>query len=903
MTTLLGFSEVGDFQSLTPTEVQTLLNFFSAPGGTVDQYVRGDGSLATLPPPGATWGTNLSNIPENITAWANINPSSKFDTPDGSVYQYVAGDGTLQWIPGVPEPVWGEIGGAIEDQTDLSAALNDKVSVGGSFADAYTQSASSASSGYNVNNQVEGQRILANTAQHLGLPSTLPGTQIYLVECHLVNDTGTTKNVYQIARNIAPSGDGYGTVFVRTGAISAFGTTWNDWTQLGGSGGGAGTVTSVGLSAPTGFNVSNSPVTDAGDIALTYASGYQGYTTTEANKLAGIAAGAQVNVPTNLSIGTRTSTAVPIVSSTGSNASFPAATTTLAGALSAADKSKLNGIAANATVGAAWGSNLTGIPANISSWANISPGSKFDTPSGTTAQYIRGNGTLATFPSIPAGTVTSVSGGNGLSGSVTSSGSISLGTPGTLSGSTTNAVQTSSHTHALSTNLSAWDGVTVASKADSARTITAGNGLSGGGNLTANRTITLGTPGTITNSTTNSVSSTGHTHALTVTKADVGLSNARNEDFTDYGLGGGGLIADGSYDGHFGTTTTQGLFFHHSTSGAPSDSPTGGQTAGIHIGTPWGRAQIAMPNAGTQMFFRTGTNTGWNEVWHSGNGATTSSTSTYFYLRGDNSNYGLTLVRSGTQAFLDASSLVRLSVGSTQLDLMSSGVRAAAAGASQQLLVERTNNTINSAIEYKGSSGASVYAGMGDTGLFGIGANSDIRYSHSSTWAEFGPSGLRTKSSVIVANGVGIVEAGSLRSSSGAADIASVNAGGVRLMPNGWSTSNHTNIAANGNMTVRGTVSATNLSASSDPRLKDDIKKVKARRELIEKLEYFSFKWKKDGVAGRSIMADKVQEIAPEHVHIGEEDGMLSVDKGGLALEMVLALLDKLKEEENGPTN
>ncbi len=60
-------------------------------------------------------------------------------------------------------------------------------------------------------------------------------------------------------------------------------------------------------------------------------------------------------------------------------------------------------------------------------------------------------------PSIPQGTVTSVTGGNGLSGTVTSSGSISLGTPGTLSGSTTNSVTSTSHTHALSANLSAWD--------------------------------------------------------------------------------------------------------------------------------------------------------------------------------------------------------------------------------------------------------------------------------------------------------------------------------------------------------------------------------------------------------------------------------------------------------------
>lgn len=46
------------------------------------------------------------------------------------------------------------------------------------------------------------------------------------------------------------------------------------------------------------------------------------------------------------------------------------------------------------------------------------------------------------------------------------------------------------------------------------RTLTAGNGLSGGGNLTANRTFTLGTPSSIGLSTTNAVTTSSHTHAL-----------------------------------------------------------------------------------------------------------------------------------------------------------------------------------------------------------------------------------------------------------------------------------------------------------------------------------------------------------------------------------------------------
>ena len=65
-------------------------------------------------------------------------------------------------------------------------------------------------------------------------------------------------------------------------------------------------------------------------------------------------------------------------------------------------------------------------------------------------------------------------------------------------------------------------------KADKTVTLTAGDGLTGGGDLSANRTLALGTPGSVTGATTNSVTADSHTHALVVTKADVGLSNVDN---------------------------------------------------------------------------------------------------------------------------------------------------------------------------------------------------------------------------------------------------------------------------------------------------------------------------------------------------------------------------------------
>ena len=51
-------------------------------------------------------------------------------------------------------------------------------------------------------------------------------------------------------------------------------------------------------------------------------------------------------------------------------------------------------------------------------------------------------------------------------------------------------------------------------KAASATAVNAGNGLTGGGNLTASRTISLGQPGQITAQSQNAVQSGGHTHAI-----------------------------------------------------------------------------------------------------------------------------------------------------------------------------------------------------------------------------------------------------------------------------------------------------------------------------------------------------------------------------------------------------
>lgn len=143
--------------------------------------------------------------------------------------------------------------------------------------------------------------------------------------------------------------------------------------------------------------------------------------------------------------------------------------------------------------------------------------------------------------------------GEGLTGGGTLAAdrTVDLGVPSTLTTVTTNATTATSHTHAVTfpvTSVASKTGAVTLAVADVAnavpdsRTISAGSGLTGGGDLVANRSITLGTPSTLTTATLNAITATSHTHevtfpvtsvasktgAVTLTNADVGLSNVTN---------------------------------------------------------------------------------------------------------------------------------------------------------------------------------------------------------------------------------------------------------------------------------------------------------------------------------------------------------------------------------------
>ena len=182
--------------------------------------------------------------------------------------------------------------------------------------------------------------------------------------------------------------------------------------------------------------------------------------------------------------------------------------------------------------------------------------------------YDKGNSAYS-LAGTKANSSTNITAGNGLTGggNLTSSRTIALGTPSSITAASTNTATSTSHTHAidkaslevagivqLTDSINQDSSVFAATakavktaydkgnsayslagtKANSSTNISAGNGLTGGGNLTSNRTLALGTPSSITAASTNAVTSTSHSHeidkaSLTVSGI-VQLTDSINQD-------------------------------------------------------------------------------------------------------------------------------------------------------------------------------------------------------------------------------------------------------------------------------------------------------------------------------------------------------------------------------------
>jgi len=210
-------------------------------------------------------------------------------------------------------------------------------------------------------------------------------------------DRGSSQNIF---KNIANSGG--------TTQFSAGSNT--DAIRFAGSG-----ATSVTFDNATKTVTYTSTAPANGTLTLGTSGIATGSQTFTANQ--GTNATFTVNVPaTNIAEGTRTTTTVPITSSTGTNATLSSATTSLAGVMSSADKTKLDGIAAGAQVNVA--TNLTYSTAATTGTVNSSTGTNATIPAATTTLAgLMTNADKTKLDGIATGaqvnTVTSVAGKTG----------------------------------------------------------------------------------------------------------------------------------------------------------------------------------------------------------------------------------------------------------------------------------------------------------------------------------------------------------------------------------------------------------------------------------------------------------------------------------------------------------
>lgn len=184
----------------------------------------------------------------------------------------------------------------------------------------------------------------------------------------------------------------------------------------------AGTVTSVALSVPTGFSVANSPVVNSGTLTITFSEGYALPTTANQSDWSAAFGWGDHSLAGYLK-------AHQAIKTLASQTLTGSGNVTLGDIGAAADGDvlkKANNLSDLANAGTARG-NLGGTTVGQNLFTLPNPGAirfprfnadnsvtartaaemlsdigAFAAPSGTTSQYVRGNGTLETFPTIPS---------------------------------------------------------------------------------------------------------------------------------------------------------------------------------------------------------------------------------------------------------------------------------------------------------------------------------------------------------------------------------------------------------------------------------------------------------------------------------------------------------------------
>jgi hypothetical protein len=188
----------------------------------------------------------------------------------------------------------GGTGDAVADTSNESAsavAAAAAAAASASSASASANSASSSSSAAGVSATLAESSATSASASASSAASSATNAQTYSESAatsatNAANSYDQFDDRYLGAKSSAPTLDNDGNALL-TGALYWNSTddkmySWSGsaWVAITGAGS-SGTVTSVGMSVPTGLTVSGVPITTAGTIALTYSAGYSIPTTTK----------------------------------------------------------------------------------------------------------------------------------------------------------------------------------------------------------------------------------------------------------------------------------------------------------------------------------------------------------------------------------------------------------------------------------------------------------------------------------------------------------------------------------------------------------------------------------------------------------------------------------------------
>ena len=105
---------------------------------------------------------------------------------------------------------------------------------------------------------------------------------------------------------------------------------------------------------------------------------------------------------------------------------------------------------------------------------------------------------------------------------------------------------------------------------------------------------------------------------------------------------------------------------------------------------------------------------------------------------------------------------------------------------------------------------------------------------------------------------------------------------------------NRTEAALLAGATFTGDVSAPNFNSTSDSQLKDNIKQINSALDKVDSIRGVTFNWKDSGKASMGVIAQEVEEIAPEVV--SEVDGYKAVNYDGL-IGLLIESIKELKQE------